>query len=71
MEAAPEAAPAAPAVTVGRAGRDWTIAIVAPEDRGGWAGTLTLASSGDAGPVIWTYDVSAPGAPPAAGEPDA
>jgi hypothetical protein len=69
LEAAPEAAPAAPAVTVGRAGTDWTVAIVAPGD--GWAGTLTLASSGDAGPVIWTYDVSGPGAPPAAGELDA
>ena len=31
------------------------------------AGTLTLASSGDAGPVIWTYDVTGPGAPPADG----
>jgi hypothetical protein len=67
------AAPAAPpAVTVGRAGRDWTIAIAMPagtED--GWAGTLTLASNGDAGPVLWAYDVSAPGPAPAAGEGDA
>jgi hypothetical protein len=68
LEAA--AAPAAaPAVTVGRAGDDWTIAIAT--GGGEWAGTLTLASSGDAGTVLWSYDVSNPGAAPATGEPDA
>jgi hypothetical protein len=71
-EAAAEAVavpPAAPAVAVGRAGGDWTIAIAAPGDD--WAGTLTLASNGDAGPVLWSYDVSNPGAAPAGGEQDA
>jgi hypothetical protein len=64
--------PTAPAVTVGRAGRDWTIAIVTPEDtEDGWAGTLTLATSGDSGPLLWAYDVSSPGAAPPAGERDA
>jgi hypothetical protein len=63
---------AAPAVTVGRVGRDWTIAIVTPEGtEASWAGTLTLASSGDTGQLLWTYDVTGPGAPPATGEPDA
>jgi hypothetical protein len=57
------AAPAAPpAVTVGRAGRDWTIAIAMPEGtEDSWAGTLTLASNGDAESVLWVYDVSNPG----------
>jgi hypothetical protein len=71
QEAAVQVA-AAPAVTVGRVGRDWTIAIVTPEGtEASWAGTLTLASSGDTGQLLWTYDVTGPGAPPATGEPDA
>jgi hypothetical protein len=67
------AAPAAPpAVTVGRAGRDWTITIAMPEGtEDAWAGTLTLAANGDAGPVLWAYDVSLPGPAPAVGEADA
>jgi hypothetical protein len=66
------APPAAPTVVVGREGADWTIAIVVPggtEDA--WAGTLTLASNGDSGPVLWAYDVSSPGPAPASGGPDA
>jgi hypothetical protein len=72
-----EAMPAAfapPAVSVGREGRDWTVTIAMPagtEDA--WAGTLTLAANGagEAGPVLWVYDVSRPGPAPAAGEGDA
>jgi hypothetical protein len=66
------APPAPPTVVVGREGADWTIAIVVPggtEDA--WAGTLTLASNGDSGPVLWAYDVSSPGPAPASGGPDA
>jgi hypothetical protein len=60
-----------PAVTVGRAGRDWTIAIAMPEgtEESG-AGTLTLAANGPDGPVLWVYDVSLPGPAPAVGEAD-
>ncbi len=59
-----------PAVGVGRDGRDWTVTIAMPdgtEDE--WAGTLTLAANGEgeAGPVIWVYDVSSPGPAPSAG----
>jgi hypothetical protein len=69
---APRPLPEAPGVTVGRDGPDWTITIAMPagtEDT--WAGSLTLAASDDAGPVLWVYDVSRPGAAPAIGESDA
>jgi len=61
-----------PAVVVGRAGADWTIAIVVPEGtEAAWAGTLTLASNGESGPLLWAYDVSSPGPAPGSGEPGA
>jgi hypothetical protein len=65
------AAPAAPTVSVGRNGADWTITVAMPagtED--GWVGTLTLASSdlGAAGRSLWLYDVTRPGPAPAVGE---
>jgi hypothetical protein len=70
MGVAPAAEP--PAVIVGRAGPDWTIAIAMPEGtEESWAGTLTLAANGDDGPVLWVYDVSLPGPAPAVGEGDA
>jgi hypothetical protein len=70
MGAAPAAEP--PAVNVGRAGRDWTIVIALPAGtEESWAGTLTLAANGDAGPLLWAYDVSLPGPAPAVGEGDA
>jgi hypothetical protein len=66
------APPSAPSVTVGRQGRDWTIAIAMPEGtEETWSGTLTLAANGDEGPVLWAYDVSLPGPAPATGESDA
>ena len=66
------APPVAPTVVVGRAGADWRIAIVLPDGtEEAWAGTLTLASNGDSGPVLWAYDVSGPGQAPVSGGPDA
>jgi hypothetical protein len=63
------APPSPPSVTVGREGRDWTIAIAMPAgSEESWAGALTLASNSDAGPVLWVYDVSSPGSAPPAGE---
>jgi hypothetical protein len=34
-----------------------------------WAGTLTLAANGEgeAGPIVWVYDISSPGPAPSAG----
>jgi hypothetical protein len=65
------AAAAPPAVDVGREAADWTITIaMTPGTELEWAGTLTLAANGAAGPLIRVYDVSRPGPAPSVGDQD-
>ena len=60
-----------PAVTVGRAGADWTITIaMAPGTEADWAGALTLLEATPTGLAARSYDVSAPGPAPSTGAED-